>query len=148
MKDDEIVAHFDGRGRVHLRFGRVCAEKARRMVEIAHALGYRPLAAGALRRGDVPRFHERDDDPRARRRAERTVERLRAGGPVLVDDESALPPPPPPAPAPPLMPRQPTPRPRRSLEPQPTPPVGPPGPRVPPRPPHPPPPPAPLSAAE
>ncbi|MEU8030291.1 hypothetical protein AB0C13_16870 [Streptomyces sp. NPDC049099] len=33
----------------------------------------------------------RDDDPRVRRRAERTVERLRTGGPVLADDELTAP---------------------------------------------------------
>ncbi|MFI8238825.1 hypothetical protein ACIF83_16395 [Streptomyces sp. NPDC085866] len=139
MRDEEIVAHFDGRGRVHLRFGHVDAEKARRMVEIAHALGYRPLSTGTLGRGGIARYYERDDAPHARRRAAQTIERLRAGGPVLPEVEPS--PPPPPPPPPPLTPRQPPPRPRRSMEPQPPPPVGPPGPRIPPRPPYPPPPP-------
>lgn len=142
MEDDEIRARFDGRGHVEIR-GPV-AVKAR-AEEIAHALGYRLIATEESRgaglafgyRGplSVRLVFRRDDDPRARRRAARGIERLRAGGPVLADDEP--PPPPPPAPAPPLVPRPPAPRPRRPTEPQPPPPV-PPGPRIPPRPTHPP----------
>ncbi|GGU90293.1 hypothetical protein GCM10010260_25870 [Streptomyces filipinensis] len=152
MQADEIRSRFDGRGQVELRLGtghRALAER------IAHALGYRLVLAEQLSgpsavllgyRGPVTvrLLFRRDDDPRARRRAERTIERLRAGGPVLADDEPPPPPPPPPAPAPPLTPRPPQPRPRRSLEPQPPPPVGAPRPRIPPRPPCPPPPPPPA----
>ncbi|MFJ9868322.1 hypothetical protein [Streptomyces sp. NPDC101165] len=160
MDVDEIRSRFDGRGQVELRLGpgqKALAE------EIAHALGYQ-LVSVEQHGGRIIQFpsstyrtpsgvgllFRRDDDPRARRRAEQTVERLRAGGPVLVDRELPEPPPPPPAPAPPLMPGQPAPRPRRSLEPQPPPPVGPPAPRIPPRPPYPPPPspPPPFPPAE
>ncbi|GHI07090.1 hypothetical protein AQI88_21830 [Streptomyces cellostaticus] len=152
MDADEIRSRFDGRGQVELRLGtgkRALAE------EIAHALGYELVSVEHKGGRNVEIFSveyrtarslglifRRDDDPRARRRAELTIERLRAGGPVLADGQSAPPPPPPPAPAPPLTPRPPQPRPRRSLEPQPPPPVGPPRPRIPPRPHYPPPPPA------
>ncbi|MFE1447964.1 hypothetical protein [Streptomyces olivaceoviridis] len=155
MKDDEIRSRFDGRGHVEIR-GPVSVTA--RAEEIAHALGYRLIATEESRGAglafgyrtplSVRLLFRRDDDPRARRRAQRTVERLRAGGPVLGGEE--LPPPPPPAPAPPLTPRSTAPRPRRSMEPQPPPPAppGPPGPPVPPRPPYPPPPPPPPAAVE
>ncbi|MEU5533150.1 hypothetical protein [Streptomyces sp. NPDC020362] len=155
MDADAIRSRFDGRGHVELRLGlgqRALAE------QIAHALGYE-LVSVEQRGGRVVQFpastyrtpssvglrFRRDDDPRARRRAERTIERLRAGGPVLAEDEPPLSPPSPPAPAPPLTPRPPAPRPRRSMEPQPPPPApaGPPAPRIPPRPLYPPPPPPP-----
>ncbi|MFE1881589.1 hypothetical protein [Streptomyces diastatochromogenes] len=148
MNDDEIRSRFDGRGHVEIQ-GAVSVKA--RAEAIAHALGYVLISSEQLRgagyvllgyRGPVTLrlLFRRDDDPRARRRAEQTIERLRAGGPVLSDEEPPLPPPPPPTPAPPLTPRQPAPRPRRSLEPQPPPPLGPPAPRIPPRPPYPPPP--------
>lgn len=140
MRDDEIRSHFDGRGRVEVRLNVSALPRAK---EIAHALGYQLLSSGRIARWVHVLVFQRDDDPLARRRAEQTVERLRAGGPVLSDGELPAPPPPPPAPAPPLTPRPPEPRPRRSLEPQPPPPVGPPGLRIPPRPPYPPPPPPP-----
>lgn len=157
MEDDEIRSRFDGRGHVEIR-GPVSVKA--RAEQIAHALGYRMIAVEESRGAglafgyrtplSVRLLFRRDDDPRARRRAERTVERLRAGGPVLAYDEPPPPPPPPQAPAPPLTPRSTASRPRRSLEPQPPPPApsGPPGPLVPSRPPYPPPPPPPPAAVE
>lgn len=138
MKDDEIRSRFDGRGLVEMGLGPSALARAE---GIGHALGYQLLSSRRIRKWVHLLVFRRDDDPRARRRAEQTIERLRAGGPVLVDRELPVPPPPPPAPPPPLTPGQPPPRPRRSLEPQPPPPVGPPAPGVPPRPPYPPPPP-------
>ncbi|MDX2594289.1 hypothetical protein PV343_18855 [Streptomyces sp. WI03-4A] len=147
MDADAIRSRFDGRGQVELQVGggqRAPAEA------IARALGYelvsveqrggRPINLGAIDLRTARSYRlvfRRDDDPRARRRAELTIERLRAGGPVLTDDE-LLPPPPPPSPPPPFVPRPPQPRPRRSWEPQPPPPVGPSRPRIPPRPAYPP----------
>jgi hypothetical protein len=136
MNDEEVVRQFDGRGRVQLRLGQLDPERNRRVVKIAHALGYRQITSGNLNRWDVSRLYERDDAPDARRRAEQTIARLRAGGPVLLATEP--PPPPPPPPAPPLTPRQSQPRPRRSLEPQPPPPVAPSTSRIPSRPHYPP----------
>ncbi|MCQ9135058.1 hypothetical protein KMS84_30375, partial [Streptomyces sp. IBSBF 2807] len=98
MTDEEIIRHFDGRGRVRLQFPHATsAERCRRMMAIAHALGYKALSTDALGRGEFPRLYERDDAPDARRRAEQTIARLRAGGPVLPGIEP--PPPPPPSPA-------------------------------------------------
>ncbi|WP_333764912.1 hypothetical protein, partial [Streptomyces sp. IBSBF 2390] len=109
MDDDEIRARFDGRGVVELR-GRVSLKE--RAERVAYVLGYElvsaertggpgPVLGFPRPPATVQLVFRRDDDPRARRRAERTVERLRAGGPLLADDEALLPPPPPPAPAPP-----------------------------------------------
>lgn len=133
MTDEEIIAHFDGRGRVHLRFGRyVSTAQASRMAEIAYALGYRPLPTGTFRSDDVPRFYERDDSPQARRRAEQTIVRLHAGGPVQPPIREV--PPPHPGQAPPLMPRQRPSRSQQSRGPQPSPPAAPPMPGIPPMP--------------
>ncbi|MFF8728212.1 hypothetical protein ACF073_17210 [Streptomyces sp. NPDC015171] len=141
MDVDAIRSRFDGRGMVAIRVGVSSTGLAGK---VAYALGYELITAEQARgTGLVGLVFRRDDDPRARRRAERTIERLRAGGPVLAPGEPPPPPPPPPGPPPPLTPRQPAPRPRRSMEPQPPPPVGPVRPRVPPRPPCPPPPPPP-----
>ncbi|MBG0852097.1 hypothetical protein I2W78_09645 [Streptomyces spinoverrucosus] len=71
MTDEEIIGHFDGRGRVQLNFPyTTSAERCRRMMAIAHALGYKPLFTETLGRREFPRFYERDDAPDARRRAE------------------------------------------------------------------------------
>ncbi|MFF4699903.1 hypothetical protein [Streptomyces chattanoogensis] len=111
MKDDEIRARFDGRARVELLPGHATDSKRRRIEEIAHALGYQLLAAENLGpyRG-VRLIYERDEAPQARRRAELTIARLRAGGPLLPAMEPPAPPPPsPPPPAPSqLRPRQPS----------------------------------------
>ncbi|MDK0524358.1 hypothetical protein [Streptomyces sp. ML-6] len=109
MKDDEIRASFDGRGRVELRIGHVTAARRRRIEEIAHALGYRLVMVENLGQLGIRLVHERDDGPIARRRAELTIARLRADGPLLPAVEP--PPPPPPGPPPPapsqVRPRQP-----------------------------------------
>ncbi|MFD5710473.1 hypothetical protein ACFWHW_08765 [Streptomyces pharetrae] len=139
MDDDEIRSRFDGRGEVGLLLGGVTAARRRRIDDIGHALGYRLLDAQNLGYGRVRLRYRRDDAPHARRRAEQTIARLRAGGPVLTEIEPAPPPPPsapPPAPAGhrPQGPRRPP-----SHEPPPPPPVAaPPRPRVPPLPPYPP----------
>ncbi|MFI6037598.1 hypothetical protein ACIBBD_26165 [Streptomyces sp. NPDC051315] len=143
MRDEEIVRHFDGRGRVELLPGRLDAARRRRIEAIIHELGYRLLAVENLGLAGIRIRCERDDAPQARRRAEQAIERLRAGGPVLPEIAEA--PPPPPAPPPPAGP-PPGPRPRFRVPdgPPPPPPVaGPARPRVPPRPPHPPSPPPP-----
>ncbi|MFE3638002.1 hypothetical protein [Streptomyces sp. NPDC059168] len=153
MRSDEIRSRFDGQGQVEISGG---ASLRARAEPIAHALGYELIRAERTRGPGlvfglpapvtVRLVFRRDDDPRARRRAELTVERLRAGGPVLADGEPLPPPPPPPGPPPPLVHRPAAPRPGRSLEPRPPGPVGPPRPRIPPRPAYPPPPPPPPSA--
>ncbi|WP_385621163.1 hypothetical protein PXH67_21110 [Streptomyces sp. P8-A8] len=143
MKDDEIRASFDGRARVKLLPDRATASNRHRIEEIAHALGYQLLATESLVEFGIRLVYERDDAPTARRRAELTIARLRAGGPLL----PAVEPPPPPGPPPPApsqhRPRQPS-RPRWGAPPPPPPPatgVAPARPRFPPPPPGPPPPP-------
>ncbi|GGY81172.1 hypothetical protein GCM10010363_72480 [Streptomyces omiyaensis] len=166
MDDDGIRARFDDSVRVELLLDAraVPASRKERIRSIAHALGYELLtvettgfAFGAV--GDVfgttgtaaVRFvFGRVEAPDARRRRERTLARLRAGGPVLPPLGEA--PPPPPQPPPPARPPARGPRPRASVlppGPPPPPPVAGPrerGPRVPPMPlgPPPPPPPPPL----
>ncbi|MFD8743622.1 hypothetical protein [Streptomyces sp. NPDC059616] len=151
MKDDEIRASFDGRARVELLPDRATASNRHRIEEIAHALGYRLLVTENLVEFGIRLVYERDDAPTARRRAELTIARLRAGGPLLPAVEP--PPPPPPGPPPPApsqhRPRQPS-RPRWGAPPPPPPPatgVAPARPRFPPPPPGPPPPPPPPPIA-
>ncbi|MFF6807841.1 hypothetical protein [Streptomyces sp. NPDC012616] len=125
MTDEEIIRHFDGRGR--FEFLTRASQKAR-IEKITHALGYRLLAADNLRRGRVRLHFLRDDSPLARRRAEQTIARLRAGGPVL-PESAEVPPPPPPPPIPSAAPPAPG------------------APSRPPYPPMPPPPPPPASSS-
>jgi hypothetical protein len=80
-KDDEIRAHFDGRGRVELLPGHAAASQQRCIGDIAHAIGYRLLATQTFGRVGIRLIYERDDAPPARRRAEQT--RRRAGSPAL-----------------------------------------------------------------
>ncbi|MFJ6561795.1 hypothetical protein ACIQMV_18380 [Streptomyces sp. NPDC091412] len=99
MKSEEIVALFDGRGRIELTLNFLKDAISRNVEEIAHALGYRLLSTEVTDSRTRIRYRfERDDAPLARRRAELTIARLRAGGPVL----PAWEPPPPPPPSPPL----------------------------------------------
>ncbi|MCT4353764.1 hypothetical protein M5362_11560 [Streptomyces sp. Je 1-79] len=143
MTDDEIRALFDGRSRVELRPGSVTAARRSRIDEIAHALGYRPLAVHNLGWAGVALVYERDEDPQARRRTELSIARLRQGLPLLPAIDPPPPPPPaapPPAPAPPHPARRERPP---STPPPPPPAVAPARPRIPPRPPFPPPPPPP-----
>ncbi|MFF3504156.1 hypothetical protein [Streptomyces sp. NPDC003247] len=141
MRDEEIVRRFDGRGRVELQIGRYDdASQMRRIEQIGHQLGYRLLSTVDRGRFGWHLVYQRDDAPLARRRAERTIQRLRAGGPMTPQFVEA--PPPPPPPPPPAGP-PPPPRPRFQVPdgpPPPPPAVGGTGPRVPPRPPFPPPP--------
>ncbi|WP_406109691.1 hypothetical protein OG698_43630 [Streptomyces sp. NBC_01003] len=138
MKDEEVRALFDGRGRVELIPGRPTTARLGRIEEIAHALGYQQHSIENLGRGGLRLVYGRDDCPQARRRAELTIARLREGGPLLPAIE---PPPPPPPTPPPPAPSQAPPRQRsRPLSaPPPPPPLFPP---LPSRPPGPPPPPS------
>ncbi|MFJ6700617.1 hypothetical protein ACIQM4_31860 [Streptomyces sp. NPDC091272] len=145
MKDDEIRTQLDGRARVEMLLANVESGYRPRAEEVAHALGYRLVAYEFLRHAGQRLVCERDDAPNARRRAELSIERLRAGRPLLPVEEPYVPPPQPP---PPVTPRAPgTPRPRRSAWGPPPPPPAAPAPaarRVTPRPPSGPPPPPPL----
>jgi hypothetical protein len=69
------------------------------------------LATQSLGRLVIRLVHERDDAPHARRRAEQSIEQLRAGSPVLPTLE-----PPPPPPVLPLTPQKPLSRPGSQTE--------------------------------
>ncbi|MFJ8584734.1 hypothetical protein ACIRD2_08750 [Streptomyces sp. NPDC093595] len=148
MKDEEIRTRFDGRGRVELLPGNLPYTGQRRIEEIAHALGYRLTAADRLYPVGVRLVYDRDDTPQARRRAELSIARLRAGRPLLPATEPPVPPPPPPPPPAPaqLQPRRPSRPPSEPPPPPPLPAPGPARPRVPPPPSYPPPPPPPPAA--
>ncbi|WP_372352585.1 hypothetical protein [Streptomyces sp. KL116D] len=107
MTDSEFGTHFDGRGRVEILPGLVTAAERQRIEETGHAFGYRLAAADSLGRRGVRLLFERDDGPVARRRAELTVARLRAGGPLLPVVDAPPPPPPPPPPVAPPPPARP-----------------------------------------
>lgn len=139
MEDDGIRAHFDGRARVELPYGRLTAAQVRRAEEIAYTLGYRP--SGIHRLGPLGNRHvfERDDAPDACRRRELTIAALRAG--VSLPPGFEAPAPPPPGPPPPIpAPARTGPRQPRRLPAEPPPPPGTVGarPRTPPPPPYPP----------
>ncbi|MEU8893577.1 hypothetical protein [Streptomyces sp. NPDC048442] len=143
MEENEIRAHLDGRGRVEMQLGDVDRQ---RVEEIVRALGYRLDVMEFVPRIGYRAECERDDAPNARRRAELSIERLRAGRPLLPVEEPYVPPP---QPAPPYTPPPPgTPPPRRARAawgppppPDTAPPPPPPGRRAPLRPRFPPPPP-------
>ncbi|WP_078867949.1 hypothetical protein [Streptomyces sp. NRRL F-5727] len=149
MEDDEVRARFDDRSHVELMLHRrrLSDSKRQRIEDIAHALGYRLTGSTSGYNTTVLTF-QRVEAPDARRRRELTIERLRAGGPVLPPLAEA-PPPPPPPPPPANHPSQ-TPRPRAGglPSPPPPPPAAPPrrGPRIPPMPSVPPPPPPPPTS--
>ncbi|MFF9868197.1 hypothetical protein ACF1G0_22805 [Streptomyces sp. NPDC013953] len=149
LKDEEIRRRFDGRNRVELLPGNLTAAQQCLIEEIAHALGYRLFATQRLYPVGYRLVYDRDDTPQARRRAELSVARLRAGGPLLPATEPPAPPPPPPPPPAP-SPHQPRQRRRPPSEPPPPPPLpaaAPARPRIPPPPSYPPPPPPPPPVA-
>ncbi|MFF8977535.1 hypothetical protein ACF08A_12070 [Streptomyces cellulosae] len=104
-KDGEVIAHFDGRGRVEITLRGLRVARAKHIEAIAHELGY-ALHSREVRGRNVVCLHfVRDDNPLARRRAEETHARVAAGGPVLLPPGAwRPPPPPPPLPPPPLPP--------------------------------------------
>ena len=90
VKDDEIRARFDGRGRVERMPGHATGPRRQRIEDMARALGYRLLSVENLGGLGIRLVYEHDF-PLARRRNELSLARLRAGGPLL----PAVEPPPP-----------------------------------------------------
>ncbi|MEU2914772.1 hypothetical protein ACFYM3_37920 [Streptomyces massasporeus] len=78
MKDDEMRAHFDGRGRVELLPGHAAASKQRCLGDIAQALSYRLLATQSLGRVGIRLVSESDDAPHTRRQQSRASTAARA----------------------------------------------------------------------
>lgn len=80
-KEAEVLAQFDGRGRIEIVLRGFRVARAGRIQAIAQEMGY-ALHSREGRSNDVVRLHFiRDDNPLARRRAEETQARIAAGGP-------------------------------------------------------------------
>ncbi|WP_282702638.1 hypothetical protein [Streptomyces sp. CC219B] len=83
MRDPEILAHIDGRGRAEFVLGGFEGRHTARITAIGHELGY-VLKSTEIRGRSVARLvYVRDDSPLARRRAGQTLDRLRTGGALL-----------------------------------------------------------------
>lgn len=83
MKDGEILARFDGRGRAAFSLGGFEASNSEVIAAIAYECGYDLEATERPSRISVRLIYVRNDSPPARRRAAQTRQRLRAGGPLL-----------------------------------------------------------------
>ncbi|MFD0208429.1 hypothetical protein ACFVH9_04645 [Streptomyces hirsutus] len=83
MKDEQILAYFDGRGTVEITLrGREVAQ-GDRIAAIAFELGYTLHGREVITRGQWRMIYLRDDSPDVRQRAQHTGDRLRAGGPLF-----------------------------------------------------------------
>lgn len=90
-KEAEVLAQFDGRGRIEIVLRGFRVARAGRIQAIAQEMGY-ALHSREGRSNDVVRLHFiRDDNPLARRRAEETQARIAAGGPCCCRGASARP---------------------------------------------------------
>ncbi|WP_328768968.1 hypothetical protein [Streptomyces sp. NBC_00286] len=83
MKDAEILAQFDGRGRAEFLLGGFEAMSSDKITAFAFEFGYDLYATETPSKSTMRLIYERNDSPTARRRAQQTVDRLRAGGPLL-----------------------------------------------------------------
>ncbi|WP_406469570.1 hypothetical protein OH738_23910 [Streptomyces hirsutus] len=83
MKDEKILAYFDGRGTVEIILrGREVAQ-GDRIAAVAFELGYTLHGRDVITRGQWRMIYLRDDSPDVRQRAQHTGDRLRAGGPLF-----------------------------------------------------------------
>jgi hypothetical protein len=83
MKDEQILAHFDGRGTAEITLrGREVAQ-SNRIAAMAFELGYKLHETDIVTRGQWRMLYLRDDSPDVRQRAQHTMDRLRAGGPLF-----------------------------------------------------------------
>ncbi|GAA5211486.1 hypothetical protein GCM10023323_43320 [Streptomyces thinghirensis] len=83
MKDEQILEYFDGRGTAEITLrGREVAQ-SNRIAAVAFELGYELHETDIVTRGQWRMIYLRDDSPDVRRRAQHTVDRLRAGGPLF-----------------------------------------------------------------
>ncbi|WP_151479358.1 hypothetical protein [Streptomyces albicerus] len=83
MKDAEILAHFDGRGRAEFLLGGFEGRHSDKITAIAYELGYDLQATEMPSKSTIRLIFVRNDSPTARQRAQQTHGRLRAGGPLL-----------------------------------------------------------------
>ncbi|WP_406473888.1 hypothetical protein [Streptomyces sp. NBC_01615] len=83
MEDAEIIAYFDGRGRAEFLLGGLQVMHADKIAAIAYEFGYDLREVEMPSRGSYRMVYVRNDSPEVRRRAQQTLDRLRAGGPLL-----------------------------------------------------------------
>lgn len=83
MKDEEILAHFDGRGRVEITLRGLDVGQGDKITAFAFELGYKLHEAIGVTRGQWRMVYLRDDSPDVRQRAQGTRDRLRTGGPIF-----------------------------------------------------------------
>jgi len=84
MRDEEILARFDGRGGTEFLLGGFEALNSHMITAIASKCGYDLRATELPGKSAMRLIYVRNDAPLARRRAQQTQERLRAGGPLCL----------------------------------------------------------------
>ncbi|WP_406173048.1 hypothetical protein [Streptomyces sp. NBC_00996] len=83
MKDAEILARFDGRGRAEFLLGGFEAMDSNKITAMAFEFGYDLQATEVPSKSALRLIYVRNDSPTARRRAQETHQRLYTGGPLL-----------------------------------------------------------------
>ncbi|MGW1052028.1 hypothetical protein [Streptomyces sp. NPDC002521] len=83
MKDAEILAHFDGRGQAEFLLGGFEGRQSDQITAIGYELGYDLQTTEMPSKSTIRLTFVRNDSPTARRRAQQSQDRLRAGGPLL-----------------------------------------------------------------
>ncbi|MFC7984308.1 hypothetical protein [Streptomyces sp. NPDC057336] len=83
MKDEQILAYFDGRGTAEITLRGREVSQSNRIAAVAFELGYKLHETDIVTRGQWRLTYLRDDSPDVRQRAQRTMDRLRAGGPLF-----------------------------------------------------------------
>jgi predicted small integral membrane protein len=83
MRDEQILAYFDGRGTAEFTLRGRDVAQSDRIGAIAFELGYELHETDIVTRGQWRMVYLRNDSPDVRQRAQSTLDRLRAGGPLL-----------------------------------------------------------------
>lgn len=83
MKEANILRAFDGRGRVVFLLGGFEGGSMGKIEAIGFELGYDHEATEVPSRGTIRMIFIRNDAPNVRRRAQETLNRIHAGGPLL-----------------------------------------------------------------
>ncbi|MFC8867598.1 hypothetical protein ACFUAC_08085 [Streptomyces sp. NPDC057148] len=83
MKVEQILAYFDGRGTAEITLRGREVSQSNTIAAVAYELGYKLHETDIVTRGQWRLTYLRDDSPDVRQRAQRTVDRLRAGGPLF-----------------------------------------------------------------
>ncbi|MFJ6566800.1 hypothetical protein ACIQNU_05235 [Streptomyces sp. NPDC091292] len=83
MKDQEILAGFNGQGTAEFTLRGPDVAQSDRITAIGFELGYDLREAICVTRGQWRMIYVRNDSPEVRLRVQGAVERMRAGGPLL-----------------------------------------------------------------